>query len=141
VHSPSPDADAREGAETRRPLVLIVDDNEMNLKLAREVLSAAGFGTLEAANGVEGIALAVEHLPDVILMDLRLPDMDGADAARKLGAETRTTSIPVVALSSLPLEGGGDWLQAAGFAGWLEKPIRVDEFPDQVRSYCAEAER
>ncbi len=125
----------------RRPLVLIVDDNEMNLKLAREVLSAAGFGTLEAANGVEGIALAVEHLPDVILMDLRLPDMDGTDAARKLGAETRTTSIPVVALSSLPLEGGGDWLQAAGFAGWLEKPIRVDEFPDQVRSYCAEAER
>ncbi len=141
MHSPSPGADAREGAEMRRPLVLIVDDNEMNLKLAREVLSAAGFGTLEAANGVEGIALAVEHLPDVILMDLRLPDMDGTDAARKLGAETRTTSIPVVALSSLPLEGGGDWLQAAGFAGWLEKPIRVDEFPDQVRSYCAEAER
>jgi len=125
----------------RRPLVLIVDDNEMNLKLAREVLSAAGFGTLEAANGVEGIALAVEHLPDVILMDLRLPDMDGTDAARKLGAETRTTSIPVVALSSLPLEGGGDWLQAAGFAGWLEKPIRVREFPDQVHRFCAQAGR
>jgi two-component system cell cycle response regulator DivK len=65
--------------------------------------------------------------------------MDGTDAARRLGAEARTASIPVVALSSLPLEGGGDWLQAAGFAGWLEKPIRVGEFPDQIRRYCAEA--
>jgi two-component system, cell cycle response regulator DivK len=141
VHSPPPYTDAREAAETRRPLVLIVDDNKMNLKLAREVLRVAGFGTLEAANGVEGIAVAVEHLPDVILMDLRLPDMDGTDAARRLGAEARTASIPVVALSSLPIEGGGDWLQAAGFAGWLEKPIRVGEFPDQIRHYCAEAER
>lgn len=137
--SPSPDADAREAAETRRPLVLIVDDNEMNLKLAREVLRAAGFGTLEAANGVEAIALADEHLPDVILMDLRLPDMNGTDAAQSLGADVRTASIPIVALSSLPLEGGDDWLHAAGFAGWLEKPIRVGEFPNQIRRYCAEA--
>jgi two-component system cell cycle response regulator DivK len=116
--------------------VLIVDDNEMNLKLARDVLRAAGFGTIGAASGVVGVALAGERLPDVILMDLRLPDMDGADAARRLGAETRTASIPVVALSSLPLKGGGDWLQAAGFAGWLEKPIRVGEFPHQIRRYC-----
>jgi two-component system cell cycle response regulator DivK len=77
VPSQSPDTDARDVAETGRPLVLIVDDNEKNLKLARDVLRAAGFGTLEAANGAEGIALAAEHLPDVILMDLRLPDMDG----------------------------------------------------------------
>ena len=132
----SPDADARESAETRRPLVLIVDDNEKNLKLARDVLRAAGLGTLEAANGAEGIALAGERLPDVILMDLRLPDMDGTDAAQRLGDEMRTASIPVVALSSLRLEGGGDWLRAAGFAGCLEKPISVGEFPDQVRRYC-----
>jgi two-component system, cell cycle response regulator DivK len=136
-----PDVDGSGLAEARRPLVLIVDDNEMNLKVAREVLRAAGFGTLEAANGGEGIALAGVHLPDVILMDLRLPDMDGTDAAQKLGADARTASIPVVALSSLPLEGGGDWLQAAGFAGWVEKPIRVGEFPDQIRRYCAEAGR
>ena len=134
--SPSPDADARESAETRRPLVLIVDDNEKNLKLARDVLRAAGLGTLEAANGAEGIALAGEHVPDVILMDLRLPDMDGTDAAQRLGDEARTASIPVVALSSLRLEGGGEWLRAAGFVGCLEKPISVGEFPDQVRRYC-----
>ena len=136
MSSRSPDADAREAAETRRPLVLIVDDNEKNLKLARDVLRAAGFGTLEATSGADGIALAGEHVPDVILMDLRMPDMGGADAARTLGESARTARIPVVVLSSLPLDGGGDWFLAAGFAGYLEKPISVVEFPDQVRRYC-----
>jgi two-component system cell cycle response regulator DivK len=120
-------------------IVLIVDDNDKNRKLARDVLCAAGLQTLEAATGAEGIALAVEHVPDVILMDLRLPDMDGTEAARKLEDSERTAQIPVVAMSALPLEGSGDWLEAAGFAGWLEKPIRVGTFPDQVRRYCAEA--
>jgi two-component system cell cycle response regulator DivK len=117
--------------------VLIVDDNPKNLKLVRDVLRAAAFETVEATTGAEAIALAAEHLPDVILMDLRLPDMDGTDAARRLGKEARTASIPIVAVSSLPLGGGGEWLRAAGFAGWLEKPIRVREFPDQVRRYYA----
>ena len=118
------------------PLVLIVDDYEQSLKLARDVLRAAGFRTLEAASAAEGIALAEEHLPDVILMDLRLPDMDGTDAARRLGSGARTSQIPVVALSSLPLDGAGQWLESAGFADCLEKPIRVREFPDQVRRCC-----
>jgi two-component system cell cycle response regulator DivK len=122
-------------------LVLIVDDNDKNRKLARDVLRVAGLQTLEAASGAEGMALAAERLPDVILMDLRLPDIDGTEAARRLGDEPLTASIPIVALSSLPVEEGGDWLEAAGFAGWLEKPIRVSEFPDQVRRYCAEAGR
>jgi two-component system cell cycle response regulator DivK len=117
-------------------LVLIVDDNEKNRKLARDVLCAAGFQTLEAATGAEGIALAAEHVPDVILMDLRLPDMDGTEAARKLEDGARTARIPVLAMSALRLDRGGGWLEAAGFAGWLEKPIRVGEFPDQVRRYC-----
>jgi two-component system, cell cycle response regulator DivK len=137
VPSPFPDANAGGSPETRRPLILIVDDSEVNLKLAREVLRASGFGTLQAASGVEGIALASEHLPDVILMDLRLPDMGGTDAAQMLGAEARTRSIPVVAVSALPLEASGEWLQAAGFAGWIEKPIIVGELADQVRRYCA----
>ena len=118
-------------------LVLIVDDSDRNRKLARDVLRAAAFRTLEAASGAEAIALAGEHLPDVILMDLRLPDMDGTDAARKLAARDRTSSIPVVAVSSLPVEHGGDWFQAAGFAGCLEKPINVPAFPDQVRRFSA----
>jgi two-component system cell cycle response regulator DivK len=130
VNGPPPGAQA---------LVLIVDDNPRNLKLARDVLDAAGFRTLEAESAAAAMALAAERLPDVILMDLRLPDLDGIEAARMLGESVRTASIPVVALSALPFAGGGDWLSAAGFAGYIEKPIDVSEFPQQVRAYCSSA--
>jgi two-component system cell cycle response regulator DivK len=113
--------------------VLIVDDNRKNLKLVRDVLRVAGFETIEAETGAEGIALAAEHVPDVILMDLRLPDMDGTEAARALGSDARTASIPVVALSALRLDLHDDW----PFAGYLEKPISVSELPEQVRGFCA----
>ncbi len=136
---PSPDAVPNGQTGTSPPLVLIVDDDQKNLKLARDVLRAAGFRTLEAESGAEGMSLAAEHLPDVILMDLRLPDMDGTDAAQALGGEARTARIPVVALSALPLQGDDDWFLAAGFAGYVEKPISIGEFPDQVRRYCARA--
>jgi two-component system, cell cycle response regulator DivK len=118
-------------------VALIIDDNERNRKLIRDVLGAAGFVTLEAATGREGITMAIEHAPDVILMDLRLPDMDGADATRSLGGADRTARIPVVAMSALSLEFSDDWLELAGFAGRIEKPIHVGTFPEQVRTFCA----
>jgi two-component system cell cycle response regulator DivK len=134
VTSPSPETLQRGHESAEPPLVLIVDDNQKNLKLARDVLRTAGFRTLDAENGADGVALAVEHLPDVVLMDIRLPDMDGTEAARRLKDDGRTGQIPVVALTSLNAD--GDWFAAAGFDGFLEKPIRVREFPDQVRRYC-----
>jgi two-component system cell cycle response regulator DivK len=118
------------------PLVLIVDDNDRNRKLARDVLRIAGIRTLEAATAAEGIAIASEHLPDVILMDLRLPDLDGTGAARLLRADPRTARIPVVAMTALPLDARDDWLLDAGFAGYIVKPIDIDEFPDVVRGFC-----
>jgi two-component system cell cycle response regulator DivK len=118
--------------------VLVVDDNHRNRKLAVDVLSASGLRTFGAETAAQGIALAREHVPDVILMDLRLPDMDGVEATRKLAAHERTALIPVVAMSASPLEGTEDWLGEAGFAGWLEKPIHVSTFPEQVRRYCAQ---
>ena len=119
------------------PLVLIVDDNDRNRKLARDVLRLAQFRTLEAVTATEGIALASEHLPDVILMDLRLPDLDGTEAARRLLADPRTSHIPVVAVTALPLDAHDDWLFDAGFAGFIVKPIDTDAFPDVVRRFCA----
>ena len=116
--------------------VLVVDDNDRNRKLALEVLGAAGFRTFGAVMAAQGIALAREYVPDVILMDLRLPDMDGVEATRQLAAHERTAHIPVVAMSASPLEGREDRLEEAGFAGWLEKPIQVSAFPEQVRRYC-----
>jgi two-component system, cell cycle response regulator DivK len=117
-------------------LVLIVDDNEKNLRLARDVLRFAGFRTVEAATGSEGVARAIEELPDVILMDIRLPDMDGTEAARQLKDDERTAGIPVVALTSLAMKGDRESFLAAGFDGYLEKPISVLELPGQVRSFC-----
>jgi two-component system cell cycle response regulator DivK len=117
-------------------LVLIVDDNEKNMRLARDVLRFAEFRTLEAASGNEGIAIAIAHLPDVILMDIRLPDMNGTDAARQLKEDARTAGIPIVALTSFAMKGDREWFLAASFDGYLEKPISVREFPEQVRGYC-----
>ncbi len=125
------------GRGPESPLVLIVDDDARNLKLARDVLLAAGFRTLVARNGAEAVALGAEHLPDVILMDLRLPDMDGAEAARILADGARTAAIPVVALSAIAFEEDTAWLTHAGFAGYLDKPIDVESFPHQVRRFCA----
>ena len=125
------------GSPAPQPLVLIVDDDERNLRLARDVLRAAGLRTIEGSTGAEGIELAGRHLPDVILMDLGLPDMDGASAARELGGQERTAGIPVVALTALPQS--GEWFRDAGFAGYLEKPFDVREFPDRVRGFCAPA--
>ena len=120
--------------------VLVVDDNASNRKLARDVLEAAGLGTLEAATGAEAIALAAEHGPDVILLDLRLPDMHGAEVVRSLRDGERTAGIPVVAMSAMSLREHGDWLEAAGFSGYLDKPILVRTFPDEVRRFCTGAE-
>ena len=135
MRSHSPSAAAREPTPTV-PLVLIVDDNDKNRKLAREVLRAAGFGTLEAARGDEAIAVAAKRRPDLILLDLRLPDMDGKDVARKLRSGAETGRIPVVALSASPSAWGSARLLATGFDGYLQKPIDVATFPDQVRRYC-----
>jgi CheY-like chemotaxis protein len=116
------------------PLVLIVDDSETNRRLTRDVLGNAGFRTLEAVCGAEALELADEHLPDVILMDMRLPDMDGTAVAGALGAGPRTAPIPVVELSSVPLERDG--LRSGVFAGHLDKPFDVRDFPEQVRRFC-----
>ena len=106
------------------PLVLIVDDNEKNRKLARDVLRAAGLRTLEAGRGDEAISVATDNRPDVILLDLRLPDMNGTEVARQLRSGTGTGGIPVVALT------------ASAYAWSSQKPIDVRAFPDQVRGFC-----
>jgi len=118
------------------PLVLIVDDNDRNRRLAGDVLRAAGLRTLEAGSGAEAITIAAAHLPDVVLLDLELPDMHGTDVALELRNGAQTARIPIVALSARRKPDEEDGLSAAGFDGYLEKPIDVSEFPAQVRAYC-----
>ena len=120
----------------RSEVALVVDDNDKNLKLARDVLRHAGLRTLEASTGRAAVTLAVEQLPDVILMDIRLPDMDGTIAVRELKNDARTAAIPVVALTSFAMKGDRERFIAAGFDGYIEKPISVRNFPGEVRAYC-----
>jgi CheY-like chemotaxis protein len=118
-------------------LVLIVDDNERNSRLVRDVLEVAGMRTLSATTALDGIALAREHQPDLVLMDIRLPDLDGFEAARRLRADEGTRRIPIVALSALSVLEADAWLRDAGFDGYIEKPIDALALPGEVRRHCA----
>ena len=120
-------------------LVLLVEDNAINLKLARDVLRFHGFRTIDATSGAEGIVTAEEQLPDVILMDISLPDMDGVTALRHLRRRAITEAIPVVALTALAMDADRERLETAGFDGYLVKPIDIKRFPEQVRGYCRRA--
>jgi two-component system, cell cycle response regulator DivK len=117
-------------------LVLIIEDNPRNLKLARDVLSFHGFHTVEAENAKDGLLLAELRLPDVILMDIQLPDMDGITALQRLRSLPATSTIPVVALTAFAMDHDRVRILAAGFDGYLVKPIDIKRFSDQVRQYC-----
>ena len=108
-----------------------------NRKLAGDVLRSARFRTLEAATAAEGIALASEHLPDVILMDLRLPDLDGAEAARILAGRAADVAHTGRGGDGPATRCPRRLVLAAGFAGYIVKPIDIDAFPDLVRGFCA----
>ena len=116
--------------------VLIVEDNEKNMKLFRDVLSAKGYRTLEATSGAQAIELALEHVPDLVLMDIRLPDIDGVEALGRLRSDERTTSIPVVAVTAQAMRGDRERFLAAGFDGYVPKPVDIAELAATVREHC-----
>ncbi|GAA2747883.1 response regulator [Terrabacter aerolatus] len=120
---------------SRPPVVLLVEDNTRNLKLARDVLEYAGFTVVVASTGEQGVEQARSTLPDVILMDLQLPGIDGFAALELLRGDEATAHIPVVALTAFAMQRDRERALDSGFAGYLEKPISVREFPAQVRRH------
>lgn len=123
------------GAGTGR-LVLIVEDNDRNLRLTRDVLEFHGFRTIAATSGEEGVKLAQAHLPDVVLMDVALPGIDGVEAVRLLKSEAATAAIPVVALTASIMQADLERFDEAGFVGLIGKPIDVLTFHESVARYC-----
>ena len=121
------------------PQILVVEDNEMNMKLFRDVLLATGFRTLEATTGEQAVELATEHSPELVLMDIQLPDIGGIEALGRLQADTRTASVPVVALTAEAMEGDRERFLAAGFDGYLSKPVNVADLIATVKRYCDDA--
>ena len=116
--------------------ILVVEDNEKNMKLLRDVLQATGYRTLEASTGGQALMLATEHGPPLVLMDIRLPDMDGVEALGRLRMEQRTASIPVVAITAQAMKRDGERFKEAGFDGYLSKPLDIDELLTTVARHC-----
>jgi two-component system, cell cycle response regulator DivK len=123
------------------PQILVVEDNERNMKLFRDVLEASGYRTLEAATGERAVELVFEHRPDLVLMDIQLPDIDGVEALARLRADQRLSSVPVLALTAQAMEGDRERFLAAGFDGYLSKPVNISEFVATVKRYCEDSSR
>lgn len=115
--------------------VLVVDDNPLNVELAADALELDGFEVLLAEGGEEGVARALETGPDLVLMDMRMPGMNGLEAMRELRRHEKTCDIPVVALTASAMKGDRERLLKEGFDGYLEKPIDLETFSDDVRSF------
>ena len=115
-------------------LILIVEDNEKNMKLVRDVLQAKGYTTIEAVTGEEGVRLATERKPDLILMDIQLPGIDGIEALRVLRANPDTAAIPAVAVTASVMQQDLKHITEAGFDGYLGKPLNLKEFLETVRA-------
>jgi two-component system cell cycle response regulator DivK len=116
--------------------ILVVEDNERNMKLVRDVLQAKGYRTLEATNGRHAVEFAIEQVPGLVLMDIQLPDIDGVEALTRLRADERTSSIPVLALTAQAMHGDRDRFLAAGFDGYVSKPVNVVELLGIVKQHC-----
>jgi two-component system cell cycle response regulator DivK len=114
-------------------LVLIVEDNEKNLKLVRDILQVKGYETVEAMTGEDGVRLAAERKPDLVLMDIQLPGMNGIDALRALRADPKTGKIPVIAVTASVMQQDRKLIMDAGFDAYVGKPINLREFLDAVR--------
>ena len=113
-------------------LVLIIEDNAKNLELVRDILQAKGYDTLEAGTAEDGLKIARAHAPDLILMDIQLPGMNGIEGLRALRAEAVTAGIPVVAITASVMLADREQIMRAGFDGFIEKPITVRSFLEVV---------
>ena len=115
-------------------LILIIEDNEKNRKLVRDVLNVKGFKTIETETAEEGLKLAIENSPSLILMDIQLPGMDGITALKHLKTDPETKSIPVIAITASAMTYTRLTMLAEGFDGFQSKPISVKDFLEEVRS-------
>jgi two-component system, cell cycle response regulator DivK len=116
--------------------ILVVEDNPRNMKLVRDVLQATGYRTVEATTGERAVELASEHGPDLVLMDIQLPDIDGVETLGRLRADESTAAIPVIALTAQAMKGDRERFLAAGFDGYVSKPVDIAGLVAIVKQHC-----
>ena len=115
--------------------VLIVEDNELNMKLFHDLLEAHGYNTLLARTGPEALELAEEHRPDLILMDIQLPEISGLQVTQKIKSNNSLSTIPVIAVTAFAMKGDEERIREGGCEDYIAKPISVSEFLEKVKRY------
>ena len=115
--------------------VLIVEDNELNMKLFRDLLEAHGFDTLETKNGKEALKLARDHRPDLIIMDIQLPEVSGLEVTKWIKEDSDIKSIPIVAVTAFAMKGDEEKIREGGCEAYIAKPISVTQFIDTVKRF------
>ena len=118
--------------------VLIVEDNELNMKLFNDLLEAHGYRTLKTASGVEAIELARQHRPDLILMDIQLPEVSGKDVTAWIKSDDEIRHIPIIAITAFAMKGDEERIRSKGCEAYLSKPISVSKFVETVRTYIGD---
>ncbi|MEM1289100.1 MAG: response regulator [Pseudomonadota bacterium] len=119
--------------------ILIVEDNELNMKLFGDLLEAKGYQTVKTGNGMEAMDLAREHRPDLILMDIQLPEVSGLDVTRWLKEDDELRHIPVVAVTAFAMKGDEERIRSGGCEAYISKPISVTHFLDTVRTFVGDS--
>ncbi len=115
--------------------ILVVEDNETNMYLIKFMLEKSGYEVIEAREGAEGVALAVQEKPDLIIMDIQLPDIDGLEATKRIRASEADGEIPIIALTSFAMVGDREKALAAGCTGYLQKPINPETFITEIEKF------
>ena len=118
--------------------VLIVEDNELNMKLFHDLLDAQGYQTLQTREGLQALALAREHRPDLILMDIQLPEISGLEVVKWLKEDEELSAIPVIAVTAFAMKGDEERILEGGCEAYLSKPISVMSFIDTVKRFLGE---
>ena len=118
--------------------VLIVEDNELNMKLFHDLLDAQGYATLQTREGLQALALAREHRPNLILMDIQLPEVSGLEVTKWLKEDDDLKAIPVIAVTAFAMKGDEERIREGGCEAYLSKPISVAKFLATVRTYLGE---
>ncbi len=118
--------------------VLVVEDNELNMKLFHDLLEASGYNIVQTRNGLEAIDLAREHRPDLILMDIQLPEVSGLEVTKWIKEDDDLRTIPVIAVTAFAMKGDEERIRQGGCEAYLSKPISVNTFLDTVKSYLGD---
>ncbi len=129
----------RASEEFMAKTVMIVEDNELNMKLFGDLLEAHGYATVKTGNGIEAIELARQHRPDLIIMDIQLPEVSGLDVTRWLKEDEELRPIPVIAVTAFAMKGDEERIREGGCEAYLSKPISVAKFLETVRTYLKAA--